>query len=220
MELFEAILAGLKLVTVVLGAVFLFYTWRAYRKYGSPQLLILFVAVLLLTAAAVAEGLMVQVLKSPLDEAHVAEAVLTLAGFGVLVYSLVYRAMRTRTPQSFEGAHPTSDVGGAGADTGTTILDAIRRFDRAGYTGQYRVLDDATIECLVCHTKHAPEELALEDVARVEGTSDPDDEGVVAALRCPNCESKGTLVFVYGAAAPAAEGEALRRLHDARPGHS
>jgi len=38
-------------------------------------------------------------------------------------------------------------------------------------------------------------------VYRFEGPSDPDEEAVVYALRCPRCGAQGALVSTYGAGA-------------------
>lgn len=82
------LLSAIKIVTVALGAVFLAITWRAYRRAPNPGMLVLFAAVVLMTVAAVAEGLAFQALGLSLDQAHVIEALFTLAGFAVLVYSV------------------------------------------------------------------------------------------------------------------------------------
>ncbi len=79
------LLSIIKILTVALGAVFLGITWRAYRRQPNRGMLVLFVAVVLMTVAAVAEGL---ALGLSLDEAHIIEGLFTLAGFAVLVYSV------------------------------------------------------------------------------------------------------------------------------------
>jgi hypothetical protein len=82
------LLSALKTVTVLFGAAFLWITWRAHRRTPNRGLLVLFVAVVLMTVAAVAEGLAYQALGLSLDQAHVIEAVFTLAGFAVLLGSV------------------------------------------------------------------------------------------------------------------------------------
>ncbi len=79
----------LKLATVALGSVFLWHTIRAYRKHGAPSLLWLSLAIGTLIFAAVAEGFSLQVMGLPLDAAHIVEAVFTLLGFLILVWSVV-----------------------------------------------------------------------------------------------------------------------------------
>lgn len=85
----ELILGLIKTVTVALGLVFLVITLRAYRRNPNPGLLFLLVAVALMTTAAVAEGLAFQAAGLSLDQAHIIEAVFTLAGFAVFVASVV-----------------------------------------------------------------------------------------------------------------------------------
>lgn len=82
-------LSIIKAITVVIGLVFLFFTWKAYRKAQSRALLILFIAIGLMVAAAVAEGASLQILGLSLDQAHVIEAFVTLAAFAVLLYSVL-----------------------------------------------------------------------------------------------------------------------------------
>ncbi|MFA5943077.1 MAG: hypothetical protein WC876_01280 [Candidatus Thermoplasmatota archaeon] len=82
------LLSIIKIITVALGAVFLGITWRAYRRQPNRGILVLFIAVVLMTIAAVAEGLAFQALGLSLDQAHIIEGLFTLAGFAVLVYSV------------------------------------------------------------------------------------------------------------------------------------
>ncbi len=82
------LLSLIKIATVALGVLFLGITLRAYRRQPDRGLLMLFIAVVLLTFAAVAEGLAFGAVKLPLDEAHIIEALFTVSGFAVLVYSV------------------------------------------------------------------------------------------------------------------------------------
>lgn len=82
------LLSALKIVTVALGAVFLGITLKAYVRRPNRGMLVLFFAVGLLTVSAVAEGLAYQALGLTLDQSHIIEALFTLAGFAVLVYSV------------------------------------------------------------------------------------------------------------------------------------
>lgn len=93
------LLTGLKLVTVALGAVFLYYTGKAYLKHRERPMLVLFAAVGLMVVAAIAEGFASRILGLPLSTAHIIEAVFTLAGFAVLVASVAW-PRRVRDPQA------------------------------------------------------------------------------------------------------------------------
>jgi hypothetical protein len=44
---------------------------------------------------------------------------------------------------------------------------------------------------------------------RLEGASDPDDMVAVAALRCPSCKTRGTLVLSYGPETSAVDADVL-----------
>jgi hypothetical protein len=52
--------------------------------------------------------------------------------------------------------------------------------------------------CLSCHTDSPAGAMAVERLCRTEGASDPDDMLAVAAVVCPACAAKGTLVLSYG----------------------
>ena len=54
-------------------------------------------------------------------------------------------------------------------------------------------------------------EVQLDNLRRTEGASDPDDMAAIAAVVCPHCGPKGTLVLQYGAEATPEENEVLAR---------
>jgi hypothetical protein len=47
---------------------------------------------------------------------------------------------------------------------------------------------------------------------RIEGASDPADMIAIAAVKCPNCGTKGTAVLGFGPEADEDDAEVLRRL--------
>ncbi len=110
LNLYEIALSILKALTVMLGVLFLFITWRAYRKHKARQLLVLLMAVGTLTLSAIVEGAAVQFLGLSLDQSHVIEGVFTLAAFAILVWSVV-TPTRRRTV-----APPPSELTGPGPD--------------------------------------------------------------------------------------------------------
>ncbi len=79
----------LKVLTVALGGVFLWFTVRAYIKHRARGMLVLSLAVGLMTFAAVTEGAALQVFGASRDVAHALEAAITLAAFAVLVLSVI-----------------------------------------------------------------------------------------------------------------------------------
>lgn len=88
------ILSALKIVTVLAGIVFLAWAGKAYLKHRTRNMAALVLAVALLTLAAVSEGIAFQVLGFPLADAHIVEAVFTLAGFLVLVVSALVASLQ------------------------------------------------------------------------------------------------------------------------------
>lgn len=84
----EAILTGVKALTVAAGFYIVWLAYRAYRKQPTPTLRWLTVGMAILTLGAISEGVAFQGLGWTIDNSHVFEAAVTLVGFGVLVYSV------------------------------------------------------------------------------------------------------------------------------------
>jgi hypothetical protein len=97
-----------------------------------------------------------------------------------------------------------------------TIVHAQRRFAADGYTDDFRATSDGLM-AVACRRTYAPEELAVEEVFRFEGMSDPDDEAILFALRAPD-GVKGTYTVAYGAAMDGRDAAMVQRLP--RPGAS
>lgn len=89
------ILSALKIATVAAGLVFLTWAGKAYLKHRTRNMATLVLAVSLLTLAAISEGIAFEFLGFPLDLAHILEAVFTLAGFLVLVASVLVAKLQT-----------------------------------------------------------------------------------------------------------------------------
>ena len=58
--------------------------------------------------------------------------------------------------------------------------------------------------------------MVIDELVRLEGDSDPDEEVVVYALSQGPCGRRGTYTIVYGAAAPYADVQVELQLRDAR----
>lgn len=82
------VLSVVKTITVLLGFVIMYLGWKAYSKTRATHLFWLVMGMGLMTLGAISEGVAFQGLGWTLDQSHVLEAVVTLGGFGVLVYSL------------------------------------------------------------------------------------------------------------------------------------
>jgi hypothetical protein len=102
------------------------------------------------------------------------------------------------------------------ATDGTSMADALARYEAEGYTTQFAAADDATVTCFTCHERSPASEVILRAMLRTEGASDPDDMTAVAAVVCPRCDAHGTLILHYGATAPVEHDEVLRALEDRR----
>jgi hypothetical protein len=90
----------------------------------------------------------------------------------------------------------------------TTVLEAVNLLEREGFGADF-ALRSGALRCSACGNGH---EAAVAEVVRVyrfEGPSDPDEEAVVYALRCPVCGMGGALVSGFG---PGADPEVTDRL--------
>jgi hypothetical protein len=103
-----------------------------------------------------------------------------------------------------------------GVIDGCTIAEALERLEAAGYTGNFAAREAGMVLCLTCRQESPADEVELAQVARTEGVSDPDDETAIAALTCPRCGARGTLVLKYGPEATPDDAEVLRLLSDRR----
>lgn len=118
----------------------------------------------------------------------------------------------TDLPQPPTGAaHPV-------AQDAQTLSRALRDFEQSGFTGEFRVLDQGRLQCLSCRDELDGREVAMESLRRLEGASDPADMLAVAAVTCPRCATRGTLVLNYGPDATLEESTLLLELKDDRPG--
>ena len=95
-----------------------------------------------------------------------------------------------------------------------TLSDAVRRFEEQGFDDAFRA-EGPKLRALRAGRSFAPEELVIDEVARFEGTSDPQDEAVLFALRSEDRSVRGTLVAAYGPQGDPATGELVRRLESA-----
>lgn len=81
-------LSVLKLITVALGFVIVYLGAKAYRTSRRKPVLWLTIGMAIMTLGAISEGAAYQGLGWTLGQSHLVEAVVTLAAFGALVYSL------------------------------------------------------------------------------------------------------------------------------------
>ncbi len=96
-----------------------------------------------------------------------------------------------------------------------TVSEAVARLERRGYKDQF-VAEGGRIRCQRCESWHHGGDMGLDEVARFEGASDPDDEAAVFALTCGHCGAKGTYTTAFGPAMTADDAELVRQLVDRR----
>jgi hypothetical protein len=114
--------------------------------------------------------------------------------------------------------HPLEGV----ARDASTITDVLRTLEADGYRGQFIAREGGLLECATCRRRTSASTIEVDQVRRLEGASDPDDMLAVAALVCPVCETRGTVVLGYGPVAAADDANVLAGLEDApapEPGH-
>ena len=99
-----------------------------------------------------------------------------------------------------------------------TMVDALRRFGRRGYTDDFQARPEG-LRSLATGAVFPPEELVVEDVARFEGASDPDDEATIFALRSENGETRGTYTVTFGTNMDALDAVMVPRLREGRKDH-
>ena len=96
-----------------------------------------------------------------------------------------------------------------------TLAQAVERLSAAGYREDFRAEADG-LRAVASGCVHAPEELVIEEIARFEGASDPQDQAILFALRCDVHGVRGTYVVAYGPATAPLDARMVRRLHDGR----
>ena len=96
-----------------------------------------------------------------------------------------------------------------------TLLDVLADHGRRGWSAQFASREGATIECEACHHRVAATDAPLLELRRLEGASDPDDMLAVAAIECPNCGRRGSLILNYGPVASEEDAAVLLALGSA-----
>jgi hypothetical protein len=99
---------------------------------------------------------------------------------------------------------------------GGTIAEAMQRLETEGYAGQFAARDGGMVLCFTCRKESPAAEVQLHRLLRTEGPSDAADETAIAALTCPRCGTRGTVVLTYGPEAPTDDAEVLRLLENTR----
>jgi hypothetical protein len=97
-----------------------------------------------------------------------------------------------------------------------TMASVLARYEARGYKGQFATRPGARVRCLGCMSDLDPDRVSIQALHRLEGISDPDDMAAVAALECPACHQRGTLVLSYGPGGNPDDGSILKHFSDRR----
>lgn len=68
------------------------------------------------------------------------------------------------------------------------------------------------LRCNTCHQVHEPSKVHVERMERWDMQSDPEDQSVVATLRCPTCGAIGDIELPFGPSARDEEARVLSQL--------
>jgi DNA-directed RNA polymerase subunit RPC12/RpoP len=85
------------------------------------------------------------------------------------------------------------------------MVEVLADLAAKGYTYSFSL--ENGLRCAACSAQPT-----IDSIWRFEGESDPDDESIVVALRCPDCGVRGVLVTAYGALLAGPEGDILASL--------
>ena len=99
----------------------------------------------------------------------------------------------------------------------TTLLEVLKELADRGFDASMWVAPDGKLRCEGCDAEVEPSALIVHELRRLEGASDPDDMVIVAAVECPNCGTKASIVMHYGPESSPEDMEVLRHLERAAP---
>lgn len=92
-----------------------------------------------------------------------------------------------------------------------TIMDVIRRLSSEGYNGQVRA-EPGGMRFIDDNEVVDPECVTVDEVVRIEGTSSPDEETAVLALRREHDGHKATYCVTFGTHMDPMDVDILQRL--------
>lgn len=102
------------------------------------------------------------------------------------------------------------------ATDATTLGESVEKFEAEGFAGQFAAREGGMVLCFSCRTESPARDVELQGLIRTEGASDPADMTAVAALICPACAVRGTVVLHFGPDATPEDDDVLRELDDRR----
>ena len=99
----------------------------------------------------------------------------------------------------------------------TTLLEVLDDLAKQGFGATMWVAADGKLRCEGCQHELDPSVVKVHHFRRLEGASDPDDMLAVAAVECPDCGTKATIVLHYGPESSPEEMDVLRHLEHTAP---
>jgi len=104
-----------------------------------------------------------------------------------------------------------SAVEGSVSRVTESLSEALVRLQARGFTHDLRA-DAGLLRDLATGERHDPELLAIAEIVRFEGASDPDEQAILFALETPTGRPLGTYATAYGPAMPPEDVEIVRRI--------
>ena len=92
------------------------------------------------------------------------------------------------------------------------LVEILAAFEQEGFTCSMTPRAGGTIRCGECGQSPPAGDFALVSFRRTEGASDPGDMSAIAAITCPGCGTKGTVVVRFGPEAGEADEDVLAAL--------
>ena len=92
------------------------------------------------------------------------------------------------------------------------LVEILAAFEQEGFTCSMTALAGGTVRCGECGQSPPAGDFAVASLRRTEGASDPGDMSAIAAITCPNCGTKGTVVLRFGPEAGEADEDVLGAL--------
>ena len=92
-----------------------------------------------------------------------------------------------------------------------TLSQATARLQALGYTGNWIARPGGIVHCSQCNTGIDAATIAIDEIVRFEGDSDPGDEAILYALTGP-CSDRGLYSSSYGPDTTTADVDVVRRL--------
>jgi hypothetical protein len=92
-----------------------------------------------------------------------------------------------------------------------TLTQAINRLRAEGYENELSATADGRLMCGSCGETYDPLSMQIDHTVRFEGDSNPDDEAILLAVRCPE-GCMGLYSAAFGPSAPPEDVAVLRRL--------